>query len=443
MTALWLGLQPEALDGLLKRPGWRQFRKLGTAETWRVIDTPDQQHRAVPLLVSPRQKGGSPGLAPVFDLTRSRWQDGALLLEHLCWRFPDGRTEAVLHLRVPVGASPELRQTLEVLHGEARLANPIPVPEFDPVADGYRRLGTEPFSKPEKLRLFPDMTAGRVLAAILDTVIDALLLHLPTVAWQQETVAIHQARVALRRLRAALPLFGAGVGAPDRAEALRRRASDLARRLGAVRDLDVFRAETLLRAERDFPLEPGWANLAAVAAFRRDQEAGLLAGTITDWETTGLLLDLLQWRDEAAGQLPAGTQADDLARGLLADRWRRVSRQGNRLDRIDVPGLHDLRIKVKKFRYLVDFTKTLFSEKIVSEWEHRLGALQDALGTLNDGVTARGLIHHMMPTLEKEGAFAAGLLIAWSDGRTLRHRNRIGRLWADVADLPLFWEIAE
>lgn len=439
MSTLWLGLKPEALDEVLKRPAWRRLRKLGTPETWRIVDTPDRQHRGAPLLVSPRQKGGTSGLTPLFDLTRTRWQDGPLLLEDLVWTFTDGRTEAAARLRVPVGTLEE-RLDVEALHGEARRADPIPVPDFDPVAEGYRRLSGETLPKPEKLRLSPDMTAGRVLAAILDTVIDALLLHLPAVAWRQETVAIHQARVALRRLRAALPLFGAGVGAPERAEALRRRAGDLARRLGAVRDLDVFRAETLVRAERDFALEPGWANLGAVATSRRVHEAGLLGGTITDWETTGFLLDVLRWRDEAAALLPSGPAAAEVARTLLADRWRRVSRQGNRLDRIDVPGLHDMRIKVKKFRYLIDFTKTIFGEKDVSGWEISLGALQDALGTLNDGVTARSLIHYMMPTLDKEGAFAAGLLIAWSDGRTLRHRNRIGRLWADVAALPRYWE---
>ncbi|GFZ78882.1 hypothetical protein GCM10011497_03630 [Elstera cyanobacteriorum] len=438
MSTLWLGLKAAALDEILKRPAWRRFRKVGAPETWCVVDTPDQQHRGAPLLLSPRQTVAA-GLMPLFDLTRTRWHDGPLLLEHVFWQFPDGRTDAAVRLRVPVGAI-EARWDVEALHGEARRADPIPLPDFDPVAEGYRRLGGDPLPKPEKLRLTPDMTAGRVLAAILDTVIEALLLHLPAVAWQQETVAIHQARVALRRLRAALPLFGAGVGAPERAEDLRRRAGDLARRLGGVRDLDVFRAETLVRAERDFPLEPGWANLAAVATARRMHEAGLLGGTITNWETTAFLLDVLRWRDEAAAMLPSGPAATEVARTLLADRWRRVSRQGNRLDRIDVPGLHDLRIKVKKLRYLIDFTKTIFDEKQVLAWENHLGALQDALGTLNDGVTARGLIHGMMPTLEKDGAFAAGLLIAWSDGRTLRHRNRIGKLWAEVADLPLFWE---
>lgn len=439
MTALWLGLKPEAVDELLKRPAWRRLRRLGAPETWRIVDTPDQQHRDVPLLVSPRQKNGSAGLVPLFDLSRTRWQDGGLLLEHLVWQFPDGRMEAAARLRVPVGTMEE-RWDVEALHSEARRADPIPVPDFDPVAEGYRRLGAEALPKPPKLRLSPEMTAGRVLAAILDTVIDALLLHLPAVAWRQETVAVHQARVALRRLRAALPLFGAGVGAPDRAEALRRRAGDLARRLGAVRDLDVFRAETLVRAERDFALEAGWSNLAAVATSCRVHEAGLLAEAITDWETTSFLLDVLQWRDEAAALLPSGPAAAEVARGLLTDRWHRVARQGNRLDRIDVPGLHDMRIKVKKFRYLIDFTKTLFPESEVLDWEQGLGALQDALGTLNDGVTARSLIQNMMPTLDKEGAFAAGLLIAWSDGRTLRHRNRIGRLWADVAALPLYWQ---
>jgi CHAD domain-containing protein len=313
--------------------------------------------------------------------------------------------------------------------------------ELGRAAEFYVRfVGAETGPRPAKLRLTPDMTGGAVLAAILDNVADGLLLHLPNVVWLRNPVAIHQARVALRRLRAALPLFGVRVDTPERAEAMRQTAGDIARRLGTVRDLDVFCSETLSRAEAEFPTEAGWANLKTVAEARRVAEAQVLTETVTAWDTTNFLLDLLHWRDEAGAQLPSGSGAGEVARTLLADRWRRVNRQGSRMDRIDVPGLHELRIKIKKLRYLVDFTKSLFDPNATSTWESRLSPLQDALGTLNDGASARSLIRGMMPILDKEGAFAAGLLIAWADGRTLRHRNRIQQLWDDLADLPPYWK---
>ncbi len=441
MSQLWLGLNPDHLAALLQRPAWRTLQKVPQPERWRVLDTEDQRHRDTPLIVSPKSPAGMAALLPQFDLTRTRWTDGVLTLEQHLWTLPKGPTRQAVWLRMPVGpAGTDLRQRLATLHAEARIATPIPVASIDPVELGYRFLGGEVNPRPSKLRLTPDMTAGAVLAAILDTVAEALVLHLPTVVWKQDPVAVHQARVALRRLRAALPLFGQHVGATARADALRQTAGDIARRLGAVRDLDVFCSETLSRAETEFPTEAGWNTLRTVAQNRRVQEAGLLTDTVSAWETTDFLLDLLHWRDEAAALLPSGPGAGDVARGLLADRWRRVNRQGNRLDRIDIEGLHELRIKIKKLRYLVDFTKSLFDSEITAQWEARLSPLQDALGTLNDGATARSLIRGLMPSLDKPGAFAAGLLVAWADGRTLRHRSRIQQLWDDLTDLPPYWK---
>jgi triphosphatase len=441
MSHLWLGLRPDQLSALLQRPSWRGLQKAPKPERWRVLDTADQRHRETPLIVSPTGKGDTGALKPQFDLTRTRWTDGALTLEHLVWTLANGTEHQAAWLRMPVGPSRDaLRARLQAMHADARLADPIPVAGVDPIELGYRFLGAETGPRPAKLRLTPDMTGGAVLAAILDNVADGLLLHLPNVVWLRDPIAIHQARVALRRLRAALPLFGVRVDTPERAEAMRQTAGDIARRLGTVRDLDVFCSETLSRAEAEFPTEAGWANLKTVAEARRVAEAQVLTETVTAWDTTNFLLDLLHWRDEAGAQLPSGSGAGEVARTLLADRWRRVNRQGSRMDRIDVPGLHELRVKIKKLRYLVDFTKSLFDPNATSTWESRLSPLQDALGTLNDGASARSLIRGMMPILDKEGAFAAGLLIAWADGRTLRHRNRIQQLWDDLADLPPYWK---
>ncbi len=442
MTAFWLGLRPDGLAGLLRHPDWQGFQAQGKPEVWRIIDTPDQRHRATPLLTAPKRARPAPGLAALFDLTRRRWQDGDLLLEAVEWRFPDGRQAAAAWLRAPLAPpSSALRHRLAALHSTARAgAAVVPVAAVDPVEQGYRLLAGEA-GKPSKLRLLPEMTAGAAWAAMLGAVIDALHLHLPAVVWDQTPGAVHQARVALRRLRAALPVFGVRAGTLERAEDLRRRAGDIARRLGTVRDLDVFCGETLIRAQRDFVTEGGWGDLGMAANARRAQAARRLPETLGAWDVTEFLLDLQLWQTQAQAGLPSGPAIADSARALLADRWRRVARQGDKLDRIDVPGLHELRIKIKKMRYLVDFTRTLFPADASTNWEQRLGALQDALGTLNDGATARGLIVDLMPNLGKDGAFAAGLLVAWSDGRTLRHRARIGKLWAAVADLPRYWEM--
>ncbi|KJV08503.1 hypothetical protein VZ95_17365, partial [Elstera litoralis] len=124
MSHLWLGLRPDQLSALLQRPSWRGFQKAPKPERWRVLDTPDQRHRETPLIVSPTAKGGTEALQPQFDLTRTRWTDGGLTLEHLVWRFPNGAAEPqAAWLRMPVGPSGDaLRVQLHAMHADAQLA---------------------------------------------------------------------------------------------------------------------------------------------------------------------------------------------------------------------------------------------------------------------------------------------------------------------------------
>lgn len=79
---------------------------------------------------------------------------------------------------------------------------------------------------------------------------------------------VHQARVAIRRLRSALKLFSPALSV-DFIAVYSPRWQELARKLGEVRDWDVFLAETLTPLEKDFPDNPGLARVRIRALARR------------------------------------------------------------------------------------------------------------------------------------------------------------------------------
>ena len=170
---------------------------------------------------------------------------------------------------------------------------------------------------------------------------------------------VHRARVTTRRLREALPLIAAAHPVDDAAKTLK----DVARALGAVRELDVMR-ETLIAAEEWVP-----AGAAAAAVARRS-----LAERHEDAQRQ-LIKTIERTRAERAlrKSLPAPTA---LVRVLhligSSRRWQEALRHRihTRADNMAAAlqhasgvyfpnRLHRLRIAVKKLRYSVEAADTL------------------------------------------------------------------------------------
>ena len=194
---------------------------------------------------------------------------------------------------------------------------------------------------------------------------------------------VHQARVATRRLREALPLMASAHPVEDTARMLK----DVARALGAVRELDVMR-EALIAAEE---WVPAGAAAAAVArrslAGRQDGARRQLIKTLERSRAEGILRKAMPASRplvrllHAAGSSRRWQQA---LRERIHARAEDVAAAFQHASGVYLPNrLHRLRIAVKKLRYSVE------AADAVGLWRPRhlvrdLKRMQARLGEIHD-----------------------------------------------------------
>lgn len=207
---------------------------------------------------------------------------------------------------------------------------------------------------------------------------------------------IHQARVALRRLRTALRLFREHLPA-DFVSRWSAFWQNTARVLGDARDADVLDERLLgwltARARRGLPPD----DLAALADWVLAQRLAAHRGAARHLLAPALAQQLLAFA-EAVQALPAPTDAArghglaDWAGNILARRLRSLLRQMRRAHRLDLDGLHALRIRCKKLRYAQQGLQPLLQGRHQARLDQRLAVLvhtQERLGELNDLATAQ------------------------------------------------------
>ncbi|HEX3886540.1 MAG TPA: CHAD domain-containing protein, partial [Phenylobacterium sp.] len=177
-----------------------------------------------------------------------------------------------------------------------------------------------------------------------------------------------------------------------------------------ARGLDAFSAEVLTPAEIGKPSpglerlrividsarEAAWAQASQASASERFRDLMIDA---TAWVETG------DWRGADRADKPIGP----FAKAALKKHLKKLGKRGRDVEGGDDTARHHLRIEAKKLRYAVEAFASLYDEKPVHRYLRHLKALQEALGALNDLVTAEPLITAL--ALPSEAAFAAGELI--------------------------------
>lgn len=266
--------------------------------------------------------------------------------------------------------------------------------------------------------------------AALRQMVSACLAHLlPNAAEVAGGTAqpehLHQARVALRRLRTALRIFGDWSPATDAewTPAL----STLFGQLGAARDRDALEAD-LLPA-----LRAAGAPLAELPA--EEAEGSGLSDTLRAPATTLLWLALIDFANGAPAEDPAPSGN---ARALAAKRLQRLQRQLAK-DAKAYAGLEDeqrhrARRRLKRLRYGIEFTASLFRGKKVQRYLEDLKPAQDALGEYNDLVVAEQAFGRMVGE-QPQAWFALGWLAAQRAELLDASHKRLAK-WAKT---PGYW----
>jgi CHAD domain-containing protein len=118
-----------------------------------------------------------------------------------------------------------------------------------------------------------------------------------------------------------------------------------------------------------------------------------------------------------------------------------VLKTGKNIGELDAPGLHALRIEIKKLRYAAEFFSALYEKKDVREYLIALTGLQELLGGLNDAATVERLLE---PLRRGESAGergeAVGLLRGWTAAGTRARLDRLPKAWDEFRDRGVFWK---
>ena len=286
---------------------------------------------------------------------------------------------------------------------------------------GHRLCRGEPSQpiKAEKAEIPPEMSASAAFrrvarGCLAHTSANAELL----LRQKRNGEALHEMRVGLRRLRAALSAFRPllakrGLGRVE------GETKWLAGELDGARDLDVFIGSTFGPASDRAPREPGLVALGERLLKARSDAYDRALAAIESPRMSRLLLETAGWIEAGAGSAggdPAlaamGQEAIHAFAGSALDRLRKaVRRRGRRFGALDSRGRHKLRIRVKRLRYAAEFFASAFGAgKRRRRLFSALGALQDALGDLND-IAAAPQIALAAAGGDAEMALAAGRLI--------------------------------
>jgi triphosphatase len=224
----------------------------------------------------------------------------------------------------------------------------------------------------------PFAEAGRkVLARHL-----ARLLDRQPQAQTGEQLALKQMRVATRRMRSAWRVFDGAYRRTAQRRHLRALRA-VARRLGAVRDLDVLLAGLAQGAG----LEP----LIAAWTAEREQAMGELARHLDSaryaaFVTASRRFAGTPWLD--ASRRLGDARVSDLAGARLREAHAQMLERGVRIESADDTALHALRIAAKRLRYAIETFRGLTAAGPTERCLARLVALQDALGAANDAAVA-------------------------------------------------------
>jgi CHAD domain-containing protein len=298
------------------------------------------------------------------------------------------------------------------------------------------------------------ITVAQALAHILGHLTDVILHYAPVVSAKAaddgpRIEAVHQMRVAVRRALSAVSVFAAVL--PDHTlDPLRQGLKTLAGQLGQTRDWDVFVTETAPAIAAALPPDERLDRLIVAAARRRDTCRKALADDLAGPAFRCLCVDLAWFA--AAGFWHAGTEdgtgkdavlLTDFAATVLQRRWKKLVSAGKRIETLDVPALHALRLRAKRARYAAEMfagrhDSSERGSKAEQRFIRRLSGLQQRLGQLNDGAVAAHLMDALGGPAGRHG-YAVGLVAGFTAARAEKIRPRIVRVFQKFRALPPYW----
>lgn len=290
----------------------------------------------------------------------------------------------------------------------------------------------------------PTMTAEAVLQGVGRECLAELRRH-EAAALAGQLEAFHLMRVALRRLRSVLSALKSMLP-PAQYQWARIELKWLADSLGPARDWDAFVSDLLAPVQKALPESGEFDDLVDAAKRRRNTAYDAAKDALRShrhaeaMEKLAGWFEARRWRDQPASETSAPLFASiaDVAPRLIERRWRQVRKRGKHFAKLSQAERHQLRIALKKFRYMIEFLGALFDAGEVKVLVKRLKPLQQELGHLNDVCTAHRLIEEIVrPGAGNTVSVSkhAGLVLGWyirgtadEEGRLRKHVRRLRKV---------------
>jgi CHAD domain-containing protein len=368
-------------------------------------------------LLTPRQRAVCLQVAARDDMYGRRAR-ALLALDEGATQEEAGRQADMSERRVRYWLAAFRERQLEILPPRvlAEVVEPVPSPrtEAPPV---HAKIGTQAAraAEPEQEQAAPQsrqpgLEADDLMIEAAHKVLDyhyrQMLKHEAGTRAGEDIEELHDMRVATRRMRAAFGVFADYVSLETTAPYLKG-LKRTGRKLGAVRDLDVFWEKTThylegLPAGREIDLDPLHVAWQRERDRARDKMIAYLdSGRYERFrEAFGTYL-----QSPHAGALPVSVDGIEprphrlrfVVPLLIYERLAHVQAYDGWVTGPDVPleRLHALRIAAKGLRYTLEF----FEEVLGSETRaliEQVKGLQDHLGDLQDAVVASNLLRDFL-----------------------------------------------
>ncbi len=433
----WHDRDAIALSQGLAVVAWQESRSQG----WRA------EALRAPIGAPPRRHGEASTLA---GLDLPDLPDGMTPVQGFAGRLRDGTADGVA-LRLVAGslgdaAGPALARLNLVGTADATVALAhrlvaeygLEIATRSLAAEALALAGMDVPGPPLGAPILPEgLSPGDCFAHAAMHLIGVVLHHAPAAAAGETGEPVHQIRVALRRLRSLTGLFRDAIAGAEVA-ALRPALKTLATALGPARDLDVFLAGTGRALSAAFPDETVLEALIAAATQRRAEAYAGLATLLSGPALHGLALQVAVLDQLRPWPWPAGppdTMA--LATTLLARCRRQVVRRKADPAGLSEDALHQLRLKAKCLRYAAEVFAPLCPGGRARRFLKHVAALQEALGRLNDGVVAAGLMHDL--AFAGGTGLAGGMVRGYVAAHAGNARTASARAWRRLRKAELFW----
>ncbi len=350
-----------------------------------------------------------------------------VVIEEAFARAPGGGGETPLasYLRLlPVrGYAKAQRKVLRLIEGELGLERV----DHHELTHALAAIGVSPeiFSSKVMVRLDPAQRADEAVLSILHTLLEAMLANEDGTRQDLDSEFLHDFRVAGRRTRSALTQIK-GVLPPADVERFKSEFAWLGGVTGATRDLDVYLLK-MPEYEASLP-ESVRRDLGPLKEFLEHHqrlEQRKLVQTLDSRRYQRLIRDWSAYLEQpaaepVAGQFNAGRPIVEIGSERIWKTYRKVAKEGRAIGpETPAEALHDLRIRCKKLRYLLEFFRSLYPAKKIGPLIASLKKLQDNLGDFNDYEVQQGALAEFARQMRDEGETPVETLLAM--GRLVDH----------------------